>query len=201
MTALWRSDDLDEWTAALERYGDVVAAQGVASLPAHDAWYRDELPASIAARRRPHITHAELVRVTEWKMSRGVWRARNLALVRANAAALVVETSSDALGMVPDPAAPIATLAELAGVGPATASAVAAAAHPELYPFFDELVGAQVPGLGTLAFTLGYYKRYAAALRERAITLGRRWTPVMVERALWVHVGGKAGATPKKKSR
>ena len=197
MTAQWRSDDLDDWKAALERYDAVVAAQGVASLPGHDAWYRDELPASIAARRQPHITHAELVRVSEWKMSRGVWRARNLALVRGNAAALVVETSTDALGMVPDPAAPIATLAELAGVGPATASAVAAAAYPELYPFFDELVGAQVPGLGTLAFTLGYYKRYAAALRERAATLGRRWTPVMVERALWAHVGGKAGGTSK----
>lgn len=193
MTSLWRSDDVDDWKAALERYGDVVAAQGVPSLPGHDAWYRDELPASIAARRQPHITHAELVRVTEWKMSRGVWRARNLALVRGNAAALVVETSTDALGMVPDPTSPIATLAELAGVGPATASAVAAAAHPGVYPFFDELVGAQVPGLGTLAFTLGYYKRYAAALRERAATLGRQWTPVMVERALWTHVGGKAG--------
>jgi len=194
MTALWKSNDLDDWEAAFERYGDVVAAQGVASLPGHDAWYRDQLPGSIAARREPHITHAELVRVTEWKMSRGVWRARNLALVRGNAAALVVETSTDALGMVPDPAAPIATLAELAGVGPATASAVAAAACPELYPFFDELVGAQVPGLGTLAFSFGYYKRYAAALRERAATLGRRWSPVMVERALWAHVGGKAGA-------
>ena len=197
MVTLWATGDLENWQAALDRYDVVVAAQGVASLPGHDAWYRDELPASIAARREPHITHAELVRVTEWKMSRGVWRARNLALVRANAAALVVETSTDALGMVPDPAAPIATLAELAGVGPATASAVAAAAHPEVYPFFDELVGAQVPRLGTLAFTLGYYKRYAAALRERAAMLGHRWTPVMVERALWAHVGGKAGLTPK----
>ena len=114
--------------------------------------------------------------------------------MRGNDPSLVIETSTAALGSVPDPAAPITTLAELAGVGPATASAVAAAARPDVYPFFDELVGAQVPGLGTLAFSLGYYKRYAEALRERAKELGARWTPVMVERALWAHVGGKKGA-------
>ena len=180
-----------DWRAALDRYTDVVGGQEVKSLPALDAWYREELPDAIAARRRAHVTHAELVKVTEWKMARGVWRARNLALVRGNDPALVVATSGDALGAVPDPVKPITTLAELAGVGPATASAVAAAANPELYPFFDELVGAQVPGLGTVAFSIGYYKRYAAALRERAARLGGRWTPVMVERALWAHAGGK----------
>lgn len=193
MAKLWSSSDTADWQSALDSYTDVVAAQGVASLPALDAWYRDELPGAIAARRRPHVTHAELVKVTEWKMARGVWRARNLALVRGNDPALVVATSGDALGAIPDPAEPISTLAELAGVGPATASAIAAAAAPEIYPFFDELVGAQVPGLGKLAFTLTYYKRYAAALRTRAGELGRRWTPVMVERALWAHVGGKKG--------
>lgn len=193
MKSLWNSSDATDWKAALDSYAEVIAAQGVASLPGHDAWYREELPALIAARRRPHVTHAELVRVTEWKMSRGVWRARNLALVRGNDPALVVATSGEALGAIPDPVAPITTLAELAGVGPATASAVAAAASPAHYPFFDELVGAQVPSLGTLTFNLGYYKRYAAALRERAKELGARWTPVMVERALWAHVGGKKG--------
>ena len=193
MTSLWKSEAPGEWKAALDRYVDVVNDQGVASLAGHDQWYREELPAAIAARRKPHITHAELVRVTEWKMARGVWRARNLALVRGNEPAVVVATSTGALGMVPDPSAPIAALAELAGVGPATASAVASAARPDVYPFFDELVGAQVPGLGTLGFTLAYYKRYAAALRERAAELGTGWTPTMVERALWSHAGGKAG--------
>ena len=196
MTKLWSSDDVADWKSALASYPQVVAEQGVASLQGLDSWYREELPALIAARRRPHVTHAELVRVTEWKMARGVWRARNLALVRGNDPALVVETSGEALGAIPDPVAPITTLAELAGVGPATASAVVAAASPEHYPFFDELVGAQVPGLGTLTFNLGYYKRYATALRERAKELGARWTPVMVERALWAHVGGKKGARP-----
>ena len=193
MPTLWSSTSLDDWRRALDSYEAVVARQGVARLAELDAWYRDDLPPAIAARRHAHVTLAELVKVTEWKMARGVWRGRNLALVRGNAPDVVIATSTEALAAMPDPTAPIATLAELDGVGPATASAVAAAAMPDVYPFFDELVAAQMGLAGKLAFTLGYYAKYAAALRERAGQLGHGWTPVMVERALWAHVGGKAG--------
>ncbi len=194
MKSLWASDDTDTWSAALDSYDDVVARQRVAPLVELDRWYTDELPGAIAARRKAHVTHAEIVRATEWKMARGVWRARNLVLVKGNDPKLVIETSTRALATIPHPTAPIAELAELAGVGPATASAIAAAASPQAYPFFDELVAAQVPRLGAVAWTLAYYRKYAEALRERASVLGGRWTPVRVERALWAHVGGKAGA-------
>ena len=193
MTDLWASAVPHQWRQALERYDDVVARQGLAKLPELDRWYRDELPDAIASRRPAHVTLPELVRLTEWKMARGVWRARNLVLVRGNDPDVVVETSAAALAKVPHPTAPIAALATLDGVGPATASAVAAATAPDLYPFFDELVAAQVPELGKVAWTLGYYGRYAAALRARSERLGNDWTPAMVERALWAHVGGKTG--------
>ena len=196
MPSLWTTTSPAAWERALDSYGSVVDAQGVAALPELDRWYHTELPAAIHGRAAPHVTHRELVRVTEWKMARGVWRARNLALVRGNDAATVERTSAEALGAVPDPKKPIALLAELAGVGPATASAVVAAAAPESYPFFDELVGAQVPGLGKVAFTPAYYARYAEALRGRARELGASWSPAMVERALWAHAGGKAGVRP-----
>jgi hypothetical protein len=191
---LWHSDDTRAWRTALDSYESVVASQKSATLPAVDRWFRDELPAKIAARRTPHVTLDELARMAEWKMLRGVWRARNLALIRGNDPALVIETSTAALAARPHPTTPIKLLSELEGVGPATASGVASAASPEIYPFFDELVGAQVPRLGTVTFTLGYYAKYADALRARADTLGKGWTPVMVERALWAHVGGKAGS-------
>ncbi len=193
MTKLWDSDAEQDWRAALDRYAEVVEAQGVKPLPELDRWYRDELPAAIAARESKHVTHAELVKLTEWKMARGVWRARNLALVRGNDPALVERTSAAALSRVPHPTAPIAALAELAGVGPATASGVASAAAPDVYPFFDELVAAQIPGMGQVTFTPKEYARYAEALRDRAARLGPAWTPTMVERALWSHTGGKAG--------
>ena len=194
MPTLWHSDDAADWEAALARYPAVIDAQGVARLPELDAWYREALPAAIAGRVPARCTHAELVRLTEWKMARGVWRGRNLALVRGNDPAAVEETSAAALAAIPHPTRPIATLATLAGVGPATASALAAAAAPAHYPFLDELVAAQVDGLGAPAFTASYYARYADALRERAARLGDAWTPARVERALWAAVGGKAGA-------
>ena len=191
--ALWSDVSRRAWRAALDAYPDVVAAQGVERLPALDAWYREELPGAIAARRVPHATHAELVRTTEWKMARGVWRAPNLVRVKAIDPAEVETASREALALAPDPRKPVARLAELDGVGPATASALLAAAHPATYPFFDELVAAQVPGLGAVAWSLPYYVKYAAALRERAAALGPSWTAEEVGRALWSHVGGKAG--------
>jgi hypothetical protein len=194
VTPLWDSARPAEWRAALDAYDAVVERQGVKALPELDRWVRGDLPAAVAGRDPAFVTRDELAGVTRWKMARGVWRARNLALVEGNAAAAVEAASRDALARVPDPRAPIAILAKLAGVGPATASAVAAAAAPEVYPFFDELVAAQAPGLGPVAFTVPFYLRYAAALRERAAALGAGWTPAMVERALWAFSGGKAGA-------
>jgi len=191
--ALWSTDDTAAWDAALASYDAVIARQGVARLAEHDAWYQRELPAAIASRAPRRVTHEELVRTTELKMARGVWRARNLVLVKGNAPDVVEGTSAEALAQVPHPSKPIAILARLDGVGPATASAVAAAAAPDVYPFFDELVGAQVPGLGAVAFTPSYYARYAEAIRARAGSLGAPWTPAAVERALWANVGGKAG--------
>jgi hypothetical protein len=193
MADLWSSDDPRDWARALDTYVGAIERQGVAKLPEHDRWYRSELPGAIASRQPAWISHAELVRVTEWKMARGVWRQRNLILVRSNEESTVEETSRAAFARIPDPAGPIATLAKLAGVGPATASAVAAAAVPEVYPFFDELVANQIPGLGPVDFAMKYYGRYSDALRYRTRQLGGDWTVTMVERALWAHVGGKAG--------
>lgn len=194
MSDLFGSSDDARWTDALARHDSVVSAQGVARLPELDGWYRESLPPAIASRNVPCITIDELVRTTEWKMARGVWRAPNLVLVRSNDAARVIDVSAAALALVPHPTGPVERLASLSGVGPATASAVVAAFDPSRYPFFDELVAAQIPGLGTVAWTLGYYARYATALRDRAATLGQDWTPAAVATALWAHVGGKAGA-------
>lgn len=194
---LWASDDVAAWRDALGRYEGTIVAQQVNRLPELDRWYREELPGLIAARAPAYVTLDELVRATEWKMKRGVWRQRNLILVRSNAPEEVEWISRGALERAPDPTAPIVALSKLAGVGPATASAIAAAAAPDVYPFFDDLVANQVPGLGSVDFSVRYYARYAAALRERASQLGPGWTPVMVERALWAFAGGKAGAGTK----
>ena len=78
-------------------------------------------------------------------MKRGVWRARNLVLVRGNDPETVGQLSEEGFALLPDPRKPLARLTRLAGVGPATASAVLATVSPEVYPFFDELVADQIP--------------------------------------------------------
>jgi hypothetical protein len=196
---LWSTDECAAWARALDAYPAALEHRAASRLGELDDWYRRELPPLIAARTPPHVTHDELVRATEWKMKRGAWRARNLVLVRGNSAAAVEAASREAFALVPDPRKPVARLAELDGVGPATASALLAAARPDVYPFFDELVAEAIPGLGKVAFTLPYYLRYASALRERAARLQAacprgKWTVGQVGLALWAAVS--LGPTP-----
>ncbi len=149
------------------------------------------------ARVPMHVTHDDMVRITEWKMARGVWRAPNLVLVRNNPPGAVEAASSDAAALLDVPAKALAAVCALGGVGPATASAVLAVMAPERFPFFDEIVTGQVAphvdGMGTIAWTAPYYRKYAAALVARAHELANGWHATMVERALWAH-GVNAGA-------
>jgi hypothetical protein len=198
---LWESEDCAAWHAAGERYPGVVQAmaQTASGLAELDEWYHTALPRLLAGRDPAFLTRDELVSVTRWKMKRGVWRERNLVLVKGNDEAAVREGSAAAFAAVPDPRRPVALLSRFAGVGPATASAVLAAYAPAHYPFFDEVVAGQAPGLGPVAFTLPYYLRYAAALRDRAQRLAaacphQEWTAQAVSQALWAVAGGKLSA-------
>ena len=188
-SSLWASADCAEWRAALATYETAVRGRGASRLEELDAWVRNELPSAIASRTPKHVTKDELVRVTEWKMKRGEWRARNLALVRANTEDDVRAKSQAAFAAMPDVRKPIALLMELGGVGPATASAIAFHARPDVYPFFDEVIALQIDGLGNVAFTLPYYLRYAERLRARASELSaactETWTAHGVGQALW----------------
>lgn len=193
---LWDGDDCERWQEALDNYPEVIAAQGSDRLAGLDRWYDEELPQLVRARDEPLVTLEELQQVAAWKMTRGVWRERNRQLIAGNPPEVIKETSRKAFAASPDPRKPITLLSELAGVGPATASAVMAAYAPEVYPFFDELVAGQIGGLGPVAFTAKYYAAYAEALRARAGRLsaecGRTWTPHGVAQALWANSGGKA---------
>jgi len=194
---LWSEHDCAERQKALDGYPQVIAAQGNERLTRLDGWYSYELPARLASRHNPFITADELERIASWKMTRGVWRERNRQLVRSNEPEQVAALSRKAFSEVPDLRKPISTLSALAGVGPATASAVMAAYAPQTYPFFDELVAEQIPGLGPVAFTAKYYIAYAEKLQERAAQLRdacprHGWTPHDTAQALWAASGGKS---------
>src|SRR6266508_2762887 len=165
---LWRSRDPAAWEAALEAYPSVIEAQGLADLAELDRWYREELPSIVTARKPAHLEPDEVADVVRWKMRRGEWRARNLALVRANDPELVRQKSAEAFSLAPEVRVAIARLSELGGVGPATASALLAAYRGDVFPFLDDLVGAAIEELGEPRFTPGYYLGYADVLRRCA---------------------------------
>jgi hypothetical protein len=195
---LWRDANVASWHAALSTYEAALAALPNPKLPTHDAWYRGTLPEAVHARVPMHVTHDEMVRITEWKMARGVWRAPNLVLVRNNPPGAVETATAQAAALLDQTAKAVAAVSALGGVGPATASAVLAVMAPERFPFFDEIVTGQVAphveGMGKIAWTAPYYRKYVAALVERATALGAGWNATMVERALWafgVHAGAR----------
>ena len=165
---IWQEEDCARWQGWLHGYDQVVAALGNEKLANLDRWFRHDLPTRILERTPPRVYHDELQGIAAWKMHRGVWREHNRRLVASNPPEKVEEASREAFAAVPDHRKPVAALSTLAGVGPATASAALAAYAPHLYPFFDELVAAFIPGLGPVAFTLPYYLKYAEALRDRA---------------------------------
>ncbi len=187
---VWEEDDCATWRGWLLSYDQAIAALGNEKLTNLDRWFRKELPLKILERTPPCIYHDDLQGIAAWKMHRGVWREYNRRLVAGNPPEKVEQVSRDAFATVPDPRKPVATLATLAGVGPATASAALAALAPYYYPFFDELVAAFIPGLGPVAFTLPYYLKYAAAIAERRDHLNATcssisWTSHDVAQALW----------------
>lgn len=208
---IWESEDCAAWNGWLHQYSRVVEGLGNEKLVNLDKWIREDLPAQIVGRNPALIYADELQGLTAWKMHRGVWREYNRRLVESNAPEKVEEVSREAFALVPDPRKPVALLATLSGVGPATASAALAAYAPFYYPFFDEVVAALIPGLGPVAFTMPYYLKYAEAIRGKAARLNdicssRAWTAHEVAQALWslatsrVEAGTKVTDKPKGES-
>jgi hypothetical protein len=203
---IWAVNDCQAWLDALDSYEQAIADVGGERLVNLDVWYRNTLPGLISERQEPCIYSDELEGIAAWKMRRGVWRERNRYLISQNAPEKVEELSRAAFRSALDVSEadhnrPIKLLSELSGVGPATASAVMAAYAPDKYPFFDELVAAQIPGLGPVAFTARYYANYSRVLRERASALNatcadtqqtRTWTAHDVAQAMWAYAASKS---------
>ncbi len=188
---LFESKDKNAWQRALDAYPDVIVAQDAGDLPELDRWYREDLPGIVRARNPATLDLEELSKIVRWKMKRGEWRARNLALVRANPAERIDSCARSAFDTSVPPRKALAAFCELGGVGPATASAALAVARPSEFPFLDDLIGAAIPAAGQPTFTVGYYFKYADALIQKAAELGAPWTAQMVGLAIWSAIGGK----------
>ncbi|KAJ6657538.1 hypothetical protein lerEdw1_002251 [Lerista edwardsae] len=190
---LYACDGPADWRGAFNVYRDVVEAKGSKQkkLITLDQWYQEELPVAIAGRKEKYLTREELVKLMEWKLSRGRFRPRLQQLVSTNTSEMVEQCTKMAFQLLPNVEASIAELSKLKAVGPATASAaVLAAGAPESVAFMaDEAVEA-IPGLAPVQYTLRHYMLFLDKIRGCVKKLNKAdpdksWTPHRVEMALW----------------
>ncbi|XP_042874908.1 uncharacterized protein LOC122255034 [Penaeus japonicus] len=172
------------------------------SLESLDKWYQEELGKTVMARSPPHMIRKELVRLMDWKLSRGKFRPRLIQYSESNEESLVKSATEKGIklaqaGKIEEA---IEAVVVLKGVGPATASAVLAACVPEKCCFFADEVAHAIPSLDKLKYTNSEYILLNTELTNCAARLNNeigkgsekennedQWTPHKVELAVWTH--------------
>lgn len=194
--ALYVCEDIAVWRRLHAKYWQVVEAKSRGKgkksekLLTLDRWFQVELPAAIAKRPERYVTLPELVKLMEWKLTRGKFRPRLQQLVATNSEEVVEKCSRKAFSLLPDIQASITELSSLKALGPATASAVLAAGAPERAAFMADEAVESVPGLRPIQYTAKHYALYLSKIAERTNTLNKAdsqsdWTPHKVELCLW----------------
>ncbi|KAH9365738.1 hypothetical protein HPB48_009601 [Haemaphysalis longicornis] len=115
-----------------------------------------------------------------------------LDLVRINTELAVKSTSKKAFRKLPNLSGAITALTNLKGIGPATASAILAAAFPEQAPYMADESMLSTPGVEATDYTLAEYLNYAERIKDCTRQLAQKdpdavWTPHKVELVLWAH--------------
>ncbi|XP_072228941.1 uncharacterized protein [Leuresthes tenuis] len=193
MSALFACEEPSTWRSVYEKYWAVVAkakSKKPGNLLKLDKWYQEELPTLISSRSDKHINLSELVKLMEWKLTRGKFRPRLQQLVASNSEDTVEKCSSKAFSLLPDVQAAISELSLLKGVGPATASAILAAGAPELTAFMSDEAMESVPGLKPIQYTAKHYALYLDRMAAQSAKLNKvdpqqDWTPHRLELCLW----------------
>ncbi|XP_054849603.1 uncharacterized protein LOC129339027 isoform X2 [Eublepharis macularius] len=188
---LFACDEPMYWRLALNAYWEVLEAKGKKKkdLVVLDKWYQEELPAAIAERKTRYLTREDLVKLMDWKLSRGKFRPRLQQLVATNSTESVESCTEKAFRLLPDVAAAITELSKLKAVGPATASAILAAGAPEAVAFMADEAMESIPGLAPVQYTLKHYMLYLGKIQSCVEKLNKdaekTWTPQHVEKCLW----------------
>jgi len=160
-----------------------------------DAWYQEELPKKISARGKDaHLTHDELVQCMKWKMTRGKFYAQMTNLVKINTPKAVATETRKALRKLPNLESALNNLSSLKGVGTTMATAVLAAAAPEIAPFMADECLMSIPGIEGIDYSAKEYLKYVQHIRTVVDRLNAecpntttQWNPHRVELALWSH--------------
>lgn len=189
---LWGSSDIASWNKCIFDYEKAVEIQAKKKKKPQlidlDKWFQKCLGNTIRSRKPFFMDRDELIKMMEWKITRGKFRPQLPSLIAANKEESVDILTKRGLRNAYKPENAIKELCELRGVGPATASAILTAYKPERYCFMaDEAVASVIPG--KIDYTLKYYLQYLKEVMKKSKQLsalgGKRWTPHDVELALW----------------
>ena len=192
---LWNSDDPAEWRKALDAYPARLAALNDPKLLELDAWFWGTLGDAIRARDPSRLTAEELVRVVAWKLARGKFRPNLLNFARAHTEATAGKATGEALARFAKAsgdggenenwlAACLEPLVRLKGIGPATASAVLAAATASIPMMSDELIAVALPqATSSQMYSMPRLQALVEATRAKAKKVGV--SPREVERAIF----------------
>ncbi|XP_026114098.1 uncharacterized protein LOC113092646 isoform X1 [Carassius auratus] len=193
---LYHCEDPAVWRALHAKYWSVLEAKAAVKgknagkLLQLDKWFQEELPAAISARSERSLTHAELVKIMEWKLTKGKFRPRLQQLIGSNSEEAVQSSTSKAFGLMPDVQAAITELCKLKGVGPATASAVLVAGAPGEVAFMADEAVESIAELRPVEYTAKHYALFLQKILNKSSRLNkvdgqRDWTPHRVEQCLW----------------
>lgn len=178
-----------------------------------DDWYQNTLPKLIAKRGKDaHLLHEELCQTMEWKQNRGKSYPQLTHLIKINTPRAVLVETKKAFRKLPNLEQSLNALSNLKGVGITMASAMLAAAVPDLAPFMaDECLNA-MPEFENIDYTAKEYLKFVELIQakqerlnkecegksngaveengggeEKEAVAAKKWSAHSVELALWAY--------------
>uniref|UniRef100_A0A8D9ATB4 Uncharacterized protein n=1 Tax=Cacopsylla melanoneura TaxID=428564 RepID=A0A8D9ATB4_9HEMI len=160
-----------------------------------DNWYQNELPKKIKARGKDaHLNHEELVQLMKWKQTRGKFYPQLNYLVKVNTPRAVILETKKAFKKLPNLELALSALGNLKGVGTTLASALLAAATPEVAPFMADECLMAIPEIEGIDYTTKEYLKFVNFINATVERLNKEskngessWNAHQVELALWTH--------------
>lgn len=139
-----------------------------------DDWYQNTLPKLIAKRGKDaHLLHEELCQTMEWKQNRGKSYPQLTHLIKINTPRAVMVETKKAFRKLPNVESALNALSNLKGVGITMASALLAAAVPDLAPFMaDECLNA-MPEFENIDYTAKEYLKFVELIKAKQERLNK----------------------------
>lgn len=143
-----------------------------------DEWYQNTLPKLIQKRGKDaHLLHEELCQTMEWKQNRGKSYPQLTHLIKINTPRAVMMETKKAFRKLPNVEQALNALSNLKGVGITMASALLAAAVPDLAPFMaDECLNA-IPEFENIDYTAKEYLKFVELIQAKQEKLNKEYEP------------------------